>query len=434
VLTTERRLAARLRPSKSDESIVGIEHEYRVVVDGEAVDFRTMIGELDLRPVGCDPSDPNARHLVNGLMVTADGREAEVVTPPIAIEPGCSWYASRWTSLGHTTLCSSLGETARLQGYSTHINVSVDGDPMRTAWLYARHFALPSMLLIDQPESPGLLVRPRPGRLEVGGEFAVGQQLRAALVFNLAAGAACAAAASARSPGKLPAAIDGDIAAAVERPGWYIDRRAFGTDLYRYGRDTIVFVDGVPARSGDVLVRAWEHVRDHACQLVGPDEIGLVDDTVEERRPIPLESITRFEDLGLLEVESPFAQLHERVHGDVRVRPVALTWSSVTFEVERATDAGYVVVPRSWLREFLAKLDDDELDDLLPAVCAASHHRRCPRRSSAPSVYGKRPDDGMLVPPEPRRVRRWRRWWPEALCLAVGLWAGLLLHEVGWWR
>jgi hypothetical protein len=433
MLTTERKLAARLQPSTGDEAIVGIEHEYRVVVGGEPVDFRTMIGELDLLQVGCDPSDPNARHLANGLMVTADGREAEVVTPPIAIEPGCSWHASRWTSLGHMTLCSSLGAAAQVQGYSTHINVSVHADPMRVAWLYARHFALPSMLLIDQPESPGLLVRPRPGRLEVGGEFAVGQQLRAALVFNLAAGAACAAAASARSPGTLPAAIDSDIAAAVERPGWYIDRRAFGPDLYRYGRDTIVRIDGVPARSGDVLVRAWEHVRDHACQLVGPDEVSLVDDVVEERRPIPLESTARFEDLCLLEVDSPFAQLHERVHGDVHVRPVVLTWSSVTFEVERSSDAGYVVVPRCWLREFLKKLDDDQLDDLLPAVCAAPD-RRFPRRASAPSVYGKRPDDAMLVPPEPRTVRRWRRWWPEALCLAVGLCAGLMLHEVGWWR
>ena len=240
-----------------------------MLVDGEAVDFRAMIGELDFRPIGCDPSDPNARHLANGLMVTADGPEAEVVTPPIAVEPGCSWHASRWTSLGHTTLCASLGAHAELHGYSTHINVSVDADPLRVAWLYARHFALPSMLLIDQPESPGLLVRPRPKRLEVGGEYAVGQQLRAALVFNLAAGAACAAAASGRSPSKLPPAIYGDITAAVERPGWYIDRRAFGTDLYRYGRDTVVFSDGAPARSGDVLVRAWEHVRVYACSTSG---------------------------------------------------------------------------------------------------------------------------------------------------------------------
>ena len=167
---------------------------------------------------------------------------------------------------------------------------------------------------------------------------------------------------------------------------------------------------------------------------MGPDEVALVDDIVEERRPIPLESTSRFEDLRLLEVDSPFAELHERVHGDVHVRPVALTWSSVTFEVERGKDDGYVVVPRSWLREFLAKLDDDQLDDLLPAVCAARDHRRCPRRSSAPAVYGRRPDDGLLVPPEPRPTRRWRRWWPEALCLVVGLCAGLLLHEVGWWR
>ncbi len=434
MLVAERELAGRLKRIAAGEGIVGIEHEYRVVLDGEPVDFRQLIGELDLRPVGRDPSDPNARHLANGLMVTADGREAEVVTPPITIEPGCSWHASRWTSLGHATLCTTLDPRAALQGYSTHINVSIDADPMRVAWLFARHFALAAMLLIDQSESPGLLVRPRPARLEIGGEYTVGPQLRAALVFNLAAGHACAAAVSARSSSELPAPVDGECTAAVERPGWYVDRRAYGADLYGDGRDTTVWVDGVPTRAGDVLVHAWTQVRDHACRLVGPDEVALVDDIVEGRQPIPLESTTRFEDLCLLEVDSPFARLHERVHGDVHVRPVALTWSSVTFELERGPDAGYVVIPRSWLGAFLERLDEDQLDDLLPALCAAPDNKRRPRRPSTPAVYGQRPDDKVLVPTEPRTNARWRRWWPEALCLFIGLCAGLLVHKLGWWH
>ena len=54
--------------------------------------------------------------------------------------------------------------------------------------MFSRSFAPSLMLLMDAPSSPGLLVRPRRGRLEFGGEFVTGNQLAAAVL--LAAGGA----------------------------------------------------------------------------------------------------------------------------------------------------------------------------------------------------------------------------------------------------
>jgi hypothetical protein len=77
------------------------------------------------------------------------------------------------------------------------------------------------------------LVRPRPGRTELCGEFIENESLAAAAGFVAGTTRACAAAV--RRPGArtvLPPRLDVRLARAMHRYGWYVDRRAFGTDLY----------------------------------------------------------------------------------------------------------------------------------------------------------------------------------------------------------
>lgn len=93
------------------------------------------------------------------------------------------------------------------------------------------------MLLMDRIDSPGLLVRPRPGRTELCGEFLEDEPLAAVAAFVAGSTRACAAAV--RRPGgrtALPPRLDVRLARAVHRYGWYVDRRAFGTDLHAAGR------------------------------------------------------------------------------------------------------------------------------------------------------------------------------------------------------
>src|SRR5205085_12001219 len=124
---------------------------------------------LGLSGAGLDPGDPNAHHLPCGVMITADGAEAEVATPPVALETGCTADASSWAELGEDVLVASLPPGTGIEGYSPHVNVAVAGDVVEVAARFARHFALGMMLLLDRRDSPGLLVRPRPARLELGG-------------------------------------------------------------------------------------------------------------------------------------------------------------------------------------------------------------------------------------------------------------------------
>ena len=64
----------------------GVEREWRVVRrNGAAVDFRELVDRLPLDGRRLDPDDPHAHRCRWGGVVTADGREAEVATPPVPV-------------------------------------------------------------------------------------------------------------------------------------------------------------------------------------------------------------------------------------------------------------------------------------------------------------------------------------------------------------
>src|SRR4051812_48076191 len=103
-------------------SVAGVEREYRVLdAAGEAVDFRALIGTLHLPGGGLDPGDPNAHHLPSGVLLTADGAEAEIATPPIPVQPAFSRAASAWAELGEDALAAALPPGSAIEGFSTHL-------------------------------------------------------------------------------------------------------------------------------------------------------------------------------------------------------------------------------------------------------------------------------------------------------------------------
>ena len=148
-------------------SLLGVEQEFTVRTHaGWPVDFGDLLPDL----VGwgadaLDPSLPGARRCRSGAVLSADGREAEVAIPPVPVRPRFADDTAAWGRAARRELTELLPESFSLSGYSTHLSVSVDDTRSpAVAGLYTRTFALGLMLLVDRATSPGLIVRPRPGR------------------------------------------------------------------------------------------------------------------------------------------------------------------------------------------------------------------------------------------------------------------------------
>ena len=266
---------------------VGIEHELRVLdAEGEQVDVRPILHDLGIDGVRADPGDPNAYRCPWGGTVTCDGREVELATPPLPVRPGFVDRAVRSAELGRAAIESVLPTGLRLEGYSTHLSVS---QPRRrddaVARTFARSYAPGLMLLLDRPTSPGLLVRPRPHRLELCGEYAEGDDLRAALGFATAT----ALAAQQRPAQARALRVAVALEPAQERYGWYVDRRAFGADLYVRGRATPLRRRRAWVDAHAHLLEGWATARPCLSRLADPADLELTDAAVEGRRPLPCE-------------------------------------------------------------------------------------------------------------------------------------------------
>ena len=124
--------------------------------------------------------------LPTGAAVYFDTGVIEIATPLIELERGCIARAGRslWESIGFVrgeldAWERRSGRRARLVGFSTHYNVSIDGDshiarPARLdalARLLTYVLPAPVMLLATNRESTGVGVRPRGDRIEVTADF-----------------------------------------------------------------------------------------------------------------------------------------------------------------------------------------------------------------------------------------------------------------------
>lgn len=264
---------------------VGIEHEYTVLEAGRPVDFGRLIDWLGLPGLRADPVDPNARRGDWGGVITADGIEAEVATPPIPIGAGAIDQVVGSAAAGRSFLEAHLGPDRVLEGYSTHLNVSIPlrGD-LRTAERYVEVFAPALMLLLDQQDSPGLLVRPRPGRLELCGDYAEADRLAVAATFAVASTLA------ARRGGRAVRALrlDPDVVPSRQRYGYHLAPTAYGDDLYQRGRSARLRRAGGRVVSADEhLAACWTACRRLAVEHLGIDEAQAVEQVVCSNRPLP---------------------------------------------------------------------------------------------------------------------------------------------------
>ena len=387
---------------------IGIEHEYRVDRNGTQVNFREVIHGLDVPGARIDPGDRNAYRLPSGLSITCDGDEAEVASPPIDVIPGFAGQAAAWMAMAHRQLSELTEPKFTLTGVSTHISVSAPNDNVvAAAGMFCRTFAPAQMLLMDDEKSPGLLVRPRYGRVELGGEFVAGADLEAAAAMATGGVLVCSHVASGRRHKRaLAPPVKVDVVASLQRYGWYVDRRSFGVDLYANGRAAQLRRELVGRISGQkVLEASWKRARRALNGLASESDLAAADNRVAATELLPSERPSRAETFGVVDSEPMTGHrwLVEPVdRPGYRVEPVAVSWDFTVVKVTSTRDL-YISVPAREAEVFVTELEagdlDLEMERRLAAdplgVTLATYDQACRR-----GVYDEIGPLGRLAPPE----------------------------------
>jgi hypothetical protein len=442
--TEPRSISAGPHASGAPGNLVGVEHEFVLRSGTRRVDARRALDLTSLAAPALDPGDAHARRLSWGGVVTFDGPELEIVTPPLVTRPGFASEVADDCARGRRDAAAFLPDGLRLEGFSTHLNVSVTpGREVVVAKRFIGAFSAAMMLLLDGTESPGILVRPRPGRLEVGGEYQAGSALVAALTFAVGAVRCCDVPRRTwtRSTRSHEAALVPMVERAVERFGWFIDRSAFGGDLYRAGRESVLPVrGGGTVRAAEHLAAAWHRAQRALGDDLGDAERQLVDAVLDGRLPLPCEATPATIDTfsapsgagsdssrtiaelaaarrspsrvarpatsdraGEPSRRSPFGSLIvPRRRGSLRLSAEVVTWGFVVFALSDGTRSCHLTVPGRALEAFLERVDAGACDDEM------HHHLDRPRKATLARVsqtrsvdaYGDLPDPAALLPPE----------------------------------
>ena len=164
---------------------------------------------------------------------------------------------------------------------------------------------------------------------------------------------------------RLPSLPRAETAPALQRFGWYVDRRAFGPDLYDRGRDTRLGT----VTAGDVLDRLWRAGRRHAAEVLDEAELDLVDRTVTGRSPLPLELPD--DDDGVVGTVRTDRSYLPRHRAGVELRVLRATWWRAVLELHGPVGTRWLTVPGRALDDLLDAIDSGELDAELRAMVGA---------------------------------------------------------------
>lgn len=352
--------------------VIGVEHEFGVFEDGKQIDFSERIHDLQIPGSTLHPTNKDMFFTADGFAVIADGVVAEVATPPVTVEPSSVTSVATWAESARLELLR-MTPGLDMYGGSTHISIST-GPNDRLSTLYARTFAAALMLLMDQPTSPGMLIRPRPGRLELCGEFVVGASLADAALFALGSVAAVEAHIEGTRDA-LPDFLDVTLERGRRRYGWYVDREAFGSDLYERGRDTkLRLADGSLMKGQDFLEACWDRARSYAARVATPKELNNLDRVIDGRDPLPMEAgsfgeVPKNPDRQVHDIGAAVSVLRTPIHS---LTPAAATWDWVAWEVSNKTDSIVATVPRPLISRFIQQTTAGRLDDSFGIAIAAN--------------------------------------------------------------
>ena len=406
-------------PDPGPAGLLGLELEFMARSrEGSRIHFGSLIHRLALDGSALDPGDPNAYRCSWGGVITSDGAEAEIATPPVQTRPGFTAELQYWAERGRAALYGAMPPGVELSGYSAHFSAAIPTSLNdQVCRLYAKTFAVDLMLLMNRDDSPGLLVRPRPGRAELCGEFTGSQALTAAAAFVAGSTRACAVAIRRRSArALLPPGLAVQLAPAVHRYGWYVDRRAFGPDLHGAGRQTLLpRAAGGTISAQSHLELAWAAARQALAEDAAAADTLAAGAMVAGTLPLPAEHSqpeppafsqqgeSRLTHCRHNQPTAPVPRLGVRVRPGFTIHPVLATWDFIVFEARSPARRAYACVPRASLPGFASRLENGSLDDSIAAYLARpSRHRvlSAHHQTRRLGMYDQLPAPARLLAPE----------------------------------
>jgi len=391
-------------------SLLGLEHEYSLLESGRPSDFRNLIHNLHIPGVRLDPGDLNAYRCPSGLVLTCDDAEAEIASPPVRLRPGFTRLISGWAAVGRSTLAGALPRGFEVRGFSTHLSAALpDALQEGVCREYGQRFGAATMLFLESAGSHGIYLRPRPGRLELCGEYAEGPRLGAAAALFAGGVIACAKACEAHSDDALPPALAIRARPATGRYGHFFGRRAaFGFDLYQQARRAALPLEaGGTLNAQDHVQMAWRAARASLGDIARPSDLVAADRIVSGTLPLGVEAgASQPQDAsGEISPSSPIfgGVARPRSRPGLDISTVIATWPFTVFAFSGRGRTAYACIPRTSLATFLRRLDTERLDSLLTAYIEGPPAGRVLRQNAQtehPGLWDEVERSPMLLPPE----------------------------------
>jgi hypothetical protein len=170
-------------PDRLRRPAAGLEAEFTLFVDDAATTPEQVFGDpRGFLDVPLMHRTGRSFHLPTGAAVYFDTGVIELATPVMELERGCFARLARSLDDSLSLVRAQLdlwerrtGHRARLQGFSTHYNVSPEATGAarfdELSWLLAHVLPAPVMLIATNRLSTGVGVRPRPPRIEITADF-----------------------------------------------------------------------------------------------------------------------------------------------------------------------------------------------------------------------------------------------------------------------
>jgi hypothetical protein len=326
--------------------------------------------------------------LPTGAAVYFDTGVIEVATPVIELERGCIARAGRslWESIcfirGELDAWEArTGHTARLVGFSTHYNVSIEpGSPSASARrlnalakLLTYVLPAPVMLLATNRKSTGVGVRPRGDHIEVTADFTPDPTLMVAagcLITGIIREMAGWPSFTLRALGRrgLPHLPGFRPMAHTSRKGWLARFDCYPSNPFA----------GDPNDLRPVAMQIFRYFRRAVARVADPFSLRLIQAVLTGRSPSFLDSDGRpaeYEDVGHLCMWEPFYSdvLQERSRLE-RIVMHALSGDKLRIDGENYTPTGM----QGWSRIVFRRDEDGQrrvvpLEDLLPHLNSWGH-------------------------------------------------------------